>query len=425
MIKNDGWANVLTGLSGKMDKKQFNDFVKGKYLSEDLLSDLYINNGLAKKIIDIIPDDMTRQWISIEDDKDDKIKKKLEFLQAETIFKNALSYQRLFGGSIIIMGIADGRDPSEPVNVNNIKDVFWLYPIEKTEIELSLSKFNTDILSENYGKVELYKVQIEEFTENGATTERLIDIHSSRVLEFKGELLPRCYSNYNIEDRYWGISSLQSMWDSLSDLGIAYHNVSNLIQELIINVYKFPQLAEKLAQKDGEKAVINRMEIINMYKSIINGVILDSEEDISRTTANLGNLAEILDRLMMSVSADSGIPLTRLFGRSPAGQNATGESDERIYYDKVKSDQETDMRPALNKLIKYIALSKTINVKDNVQFIFNPLFQMTEKEQAELNDKQADSELKKAQERQIYMMNGVLSGEEVRDLVLAEKFIDM
>ena len=47
------------------------------------------------------------------------------------------------------------------------------------------------------------------------------------------------------------------------------------------------------------------------------------------------------------VSAAADIPTTRLFGRSPAGMSATGESDLRNYYDRVKTVQEMDVYPAL------------------------------------------------------------------------------
>ncbi|MFP3681974.1 DUF1073 domain-containing protein, partial [Pseudomonas sp. SIMBA_041] len=61
---------------------------------------------------------------------------------------------------------------------------------------------------------------------------------------------------------------------------------------------------------------------------------------------------------MLDISGASEIPVTRLFGRSPAGMNATGESDLQNYYEVVQQQQESTLGPILDKLLPIICMSE-------------------------------------------------------------------
>ncbi|MBP5728160.1 MAG: DUF1073 domain-containing protein, partial [Clostridia bacterium] len=78
---------------------------------------------------------------------------------------------------------------------------------------------------------------------------------------------------------------------------------------------------------------------------------------------------------------------TRLFGRSPQGMNATGESDLRNYYDMIASLQERQLRPALEKLLPVMAVSCWGRVPDNLEFVFEPVMTTSPAERAELVQK--------------------------------------
>ena len=115
-------------------------------------------------------------------------------------------------------------------------------------------------------------------------------------------------------------------------------------------------------------------------------------------------MADIIDRFMMNLSAVCEIPVTRLFGRSPAGQNAT--SDFRNYYDKVMSDQKTKLKPSLQHLVNMI--NKYIKVKTNPTIKFNPVWEPTEEEEINMRNKQAQTD-------KIYAEMGALTAEEIME----------
>ena len=90
---------------------------------------------------------------------------------------------------------------------------------------------------------------------------------------------------------------------------------------------------------------------------------------------------------MMDMAGAAEIPATRLFGRSPQGMNATGESDLRNYYDMIAQMQERLLRPALEKLVPVMAVSCWGYVPEDLEIVFEPAMTTSPAERAELVQK--------------------------------------
>lgn len=403
MIENrktlyDSWYNAITGLGTAKDKKEYTQIQRNFLLPDEILNSIWLSDGIGKRIVSVVADDMTRQWITVKNDDEEIIEKKLRKLKAEKIFNKALKWSRLYGGSIILMGINDGNILENPVNSNTIKSVDYLKVYGKPDITILSSDYELDPLNPDFGQLKYLTIQ----PQNGGN----FRVHKSRVLVFEGELMPDD-SNGDETDLYFGMSFIQSIYDQLRDFGSAIKGVSSIIEEFIITIFKFDNLAEMLMAGNEDK-LRTRMNSIDLSKSLINSVLIDSTEDYSRQTASVSGLSDLLANLMMILSGVSSIPLTRLFGISPGGLNATGESDTMNYYDMVKSEQRIKLLDPLQTLIDYINTSKEFNNKvDNPIIELNPLFQMTEKEEMEINKMQAEIDEK------YYNMN-VLSDSEIR-----------
>jgi hypothetical protein len=100
--------------------------------------------------------------------------------------------------------------------------------------------------------------------------------------------------------------------------------------------------------------------------------------------------------------------MTKLFGISPGGLNSTGDSDMYQYYDMVRAKQQTELLPILERLVHIISEWQKI---PEPKIVFNPLEQMTEKEQAELDEKKAQTEKMKMETYQGYIDMGIMSPE--------------
>ncbi len=78
------------------------------------------------------------------------------------------------------------------------------------------------------------------------------------------------------------------------------------------------------------------------------------------------------------------IPATRLFGRSPQGLNATGESDLKNYYERIAQLQETYLRPALERLLPVLEISAFGYYAPDSEIVFEPIATATPSERADI-----------------------------------------
>jgi hypothetical protein len=92
-----------------------------------------------------------------------------------------------------------------------------------------------------------------------------------------------------------------------------------------------------------------------------------------------------MDQFFSLLAAASDIPATRLLGRSPQGLNATGESDITNYYDSVSGKQESDMMDSMLYIDEAMIRSLYGEYPEGLEWEFNPLWQMSEKEIADMN----------------------------------------
>lgn len=88
--------------------------------------------------------------------------------------------------------------------------------------------------------------------------------------------------------------------------------------------------------------------------------------------------------MCLDLSGASRIPMTKLFGRSPAGLNATGDGDLQNYYDFIDTLRESKLRPAVERLLPVMAMSAWGAVPDGLDVAFPPLWTPTAAELADI-----------------------------------------
>lgn len=419
--RNDGWKNLVTGLgSARTAKNTFTHHVFGGVMTDTELESLFYEDGLAARIVKLLPDDMFREGWDYVFPKLDEIKAAdiaevyagiMEELEVQQKIKDAFVWKRLYGGAAILISAMDGQTPDKPLVPKRIRAIEKLRVIERTEIEYEGIVWQTDPSLPRYGLPVMYPVRFE--TPGGRTTQTM-NVHYSRIIELHGDTLPRhSMAGISQENRYWGISALQRANDRLRSLGSSLGSIDQLLSELGIGKYKIKDLAQLLASPDGEQAIKRRVELTDLVKSTFRSMYLDNDEEFVRDTISFQGVPEMLQMLFMLISADTGYPMTRLFGMSPAGMNATGESDMNNYYDMVRSLQATELQPVLLRLVRLIAEWKGL---DEPYIEFRPLETMNEKEVAELERQKADKEKIEADTYKAYIDAGVLEPYEVRFL---------
>ena len=143
--------------------------------------------------------------------------------------------------------------------------------------------------------------------------------------------------------------------------------------------------------EQAQNDLYNTMQAMNTMMNNNSLQILGEKDDYITHQYTFGGIADAYDRFMMDVAGAAETPVTKLFGRSPAGMNATGESDMQNYYDTIEEKQETILRPALDKLLPVILISTLGAIPDDFDFEFNAVRKPKDDEMADLASKNTDS----------------------------------
>lgn len=400
-VKQDGWMNILTGLGVRgRDKNVATTFKMCRKFDVALLDQIYRNDGMTRRVIDLVAEEMVRQGWEIENDQDGMIEVKLEELKATNVMMDMLRWARLYGGSLGVIGVADGRPLEDPINYNNIREVKWIHVFDRFSVSSADGMIDDDLNSPNYGKPKMYLV-------TDPRTGKSFYVHHSRTIRCDwNELTPR----WTRDNDTWADPLMMTIYEELKNYSTAFANCGVIVQDFVNYVLKIPGLGQLLASECGDSQVQQRINVLNIAKSTLNTMVIDSEESYEKVTTNINGISDLLDRFMLALSAVTGIPITLLFGRAPAGLNATGEADIRNFYDMIKQKQEGKLRPMLEKIINLIYLSKDDYYKgiepSDWKLEFIPLWQNTEKEESEIKRTTAETDA-------IYIDRGVLDPDEV------------
>lgn len=381
----DGFENLISNLGTEQDKRSHSRFVNGRLLSHDgnrdELSAMYRTDWLAGKAVDIVPDDMVREWREFDGDIDPKIIARLvdeeNRLAIRDTFNEAHKWARLYGTAFIIMVVSDGLDPREPLDISKTKegdlqhikaiDRHFLYPAELVPIQNPFDPM--------YGYPEFYRF-----------VETSVVIHHSRVLRFDGVKIPYAElrrNNYNSD------SILARIYDALTNFVTVANGAASMVYETNVDVVQIKGLMGFLQTAEGEAVIRKRFALAGMLKSNNNMLLLDAEESFNTKNNTFSGLPDLLSKYANFLAAATDIPATRLLGSAASGFNATGEGDLKNYYDNVRSSQIRDYKPKLDIFDKLMARNIGLPEDADLSYDFKSLYQMSEKEVAEVGNMNA------------------------------------
>lgn len=379
----DTLVNLITGLGTARDKTQADQFGITE-LTQPVLEAMYRGDWVARKIVKCPADDATREWRAWQADNDqieliEEVERKYH-IQLRT--RQALIKARLYGGAAFILGVDDGKDPSQELDIETVKkdSLKFVHAVSRHELGSEGPGLEDDLMSPYYGQPKMYVRHVK-----GQLTGRIL-IHPSRVVRIMGEDHP----DPNAVPDGWGESVLQPVYEAVKNAGLVSASGAQLISELKVDVLRIPDLTEQLGDKETSDLLTARLAYGMMSKSSVNALVLDKEDEWERINANLAGLPDIIKQYLMIASGAADIPATRMLGQSPTGLNATGESDTRNYYDRVGSEQVNFLSPALNTLDEVVIRSALGSRDDNIFYTWNPLWQMTDAELADIAKKKAD-----------------------------------
>ncbi|WP_162876259.1 DUF1073 domain-containing protein [Achromobacter insuavis] len=369
-----------------------------------------------RKMSDVIAKEMTRKWIKLEvkgdDDKGDKlevIEKAMRKHRLRAKFRLAALQDGLFGRSQIYIdvktpsGILAWADPDE------LKSILVKSPAKIAKGALVGFKvidpvWTTPYLynSDNPMRPDFYK----------PTSWFVLgrQVHSSRLLNIVSREVPDLLKpSYN----FGGMSLTQLTIPYVNNWLKTRQAVANLIDGFSIPVLR-TNLQSILSGGPGDD-VYARIDVFNRTRSNRGTYATDKEtEEFGFENVPLTGLDALQNQSLEQLCVVPGIPLVKYTGITPSGLNATAEGEIRVFYDEMLSVQEAVFRDPLQQCLEVIQLSEFGEIDPDITFSFVPLWQLSQKELAEVRKLDADTDA-------VLVELGSVSPQEVRERVAADE----
>jgi len=373
---NDGLVNMVSRLGTGADKSAHYRYIRSYVSQQDI--DAAYRSSVFKKAVDIPPGDMVREWRAykgVDEDQITLIEAEETRLGLRQKLREAMIMARKDGNSVILLGAggnAAGKLNPEVVQQGGLK---YITVLSKDDITPRMR--DRDPYSPTFNEASYWTLK------NTAQTQ----IHPSRVIKF---------TNNPIREQFtwdgWGGESLFAvMQRAITNNDQIAGAIAALVDEAKVDVIKLKNLMSNLSTSDGESLLVRRFAAVNTLKSIVSAMVIDGDDEYDQKTQTFTGLTDIQNIAMVIVAGLADIPVTRLWGRSAAGMNATGEGDLRNYYDNIRAMQTIDLSPTISPLDECMFRSALGERPPELFYEWNPLYQMTETESATVEKTFADA----------------------------------
>ena len=400
--REDGYVNLLNKYGTKQDNSEAYKFEREPVIPDMQLTGLYEGNGLFSKIIDTPAEEALKHGFDLNlksDELNAFVEDALDDLEWEEKAATAIKWARLYGGALIVMLIDDGRGLEEPVDWEHIRSIDELRVYERSIVQPDYaSLYQQDYGGKGagnrvskFGQPEYYYV---------SSIYGSFKVQESRCLVFRNGVLPEQTSNATY--LFWGMPEYVRIRRALRETVTAHTDSVKLLERSVQAIYSMKGLASLLTTDDGENQVLKRLQLVDTSRGLLNSIAIDSEgEQYDFKTFQFSGVKDVIDATCNMLSALTNIPQTILFGRSPAGMNATGDSDFESYYNFVEKIQRLMLKRNLRTLLDVVfragIASGDVTEEPDYKLEFNPLWSLSDTEQATVDQTKAQTALVMAQ----------------------------
>lgn len=366
-----------------------------------------------RKMVGTIAEEMTRKWIKLktvgDEDKSERVKQLYEAMEKFKLrerFREAAEHDGYFGGGQIYIDVESPRNVSA-----------WTDPVElQSKLFLSSKKIKKGSLK-GFTCIEpvwtypgVYNTDNPMSPDFYKPTEWFVmakTVNATRMLDFVSRQVPDLLkAAYNFR----GLSLTQIAEPYVNNWLRTRDSVSDMIHSFSIPVIGTDM--STVLTGGGAETLISRLQMFNQCRDNRGAFAKDNNstqpETVEFVNAPLSGLDSLQAQAQEQMSAVSSIPLVKLLGITPNGMNATSDGEIRVFYDYIHALQQILFKDNLKRAMDVIQLSEFGDIDDGIYFEFEPLYEMSAKEKAEIRKIDADTDA-------VYIANGALSGAEVRE----------
>lgn len=401
-------SNVLSGL-----KDELSYIAMPKFVGYPMLANIS-QEALIRAGVETIADEMTRKFVeyTYDDDdgedsekKDDLITKMEEqaakYKLVETANK-AFVMDGLFGGCLIYidMGNLTDEEKEEPLIFD--KKTFKKGSFRGFKVIEPINCYpgwysTTDPTSSEYFKPKYWYILGKKY-------------HASRFIYIALNEAPLLLKPaYN----FFGIPRAQLALDYVAQFVANRESAQELLNKFSLTCWK-TNMAQVL-QGASTSDLVKRAKLFNRMKHNSGVMLLDKEsEDMVQLNTPLAGVRDIVEMSLNLLTAVWRIPKIKYLGEGEGGLNASSKEQMRSFYDFILSQKEKGVTQMMETVLKIFQLNLGLDINEALGFKFPSLVEMDETDRASLNKMQADRD-------NIYLTNGVLSQEEVRQRLSMDK----
>ena len=343
--------------------------------------------------------------------------------------RQALIYERAFGGGAVFIGVDDGGRPlTDPLDWNRVRRITHLTALRGGwDGPVTMWRPYRYAVSPKYGQPEIFQVanRTVPITPTPAPGERLpksaydyppspsgptlFYVHESRFLIFDGEPATTEAQQGN---RGWGDSVFTRAASAIADFGVSWQAAATLMQTASIDVQGVPDFSRILEEKNAaaRQNFIQYAFLQSRMTSLTRIKFIDAKQTYDRKPVSFSGVPEILRALADRLAAVFDVPVSILLGNLKGGLGAQEDPGLRSFYDRVEGKQELRLRPVLREFFRGAFLSKLGPTQGREpakwDIFFRPLWQLNELEMADLRTKTVTADVQEIQA-------GIVTPEEV------------
>lgn len=404
----DGYLSAMSQLgNGAMFNPTMTNVVP-----EAMVEMEYLSRGLAAAIIDRPAEDAMAHGIRLDGDEKEQVEDEFERLNFNDIMLKGVKMSLLTGCAAILPILDDAPSLTMPLNTNDIGMVRGLRLLNGLRISAG-SEIDLDPMSENFGRPLYYTV-------NFKNSVQQYEVHWSRLIPIEGEGAGITYTDDRL---FWqGRSALSACWPELRNYQNACQWALLILERKQNAVYSMKELADLLASgEDGEEIARKRVSAVDAVRNALRTTVIDGEDKFTVQDLSLSAIDDVINEFRVALSASARAPVSVIFGETPKGLGATGSGELLVYNARVQQIRSSMIFRPATRVANLIKAQRGTRWPKKTVVKFPPLWEPSEKEEAETEKLEAEAEKLATDEVLALVGVNLLTREEARRII-ADRF---
>jgi len=339
-------------------------------LTYEECSAIYSSDGIARNAVNLIVNNILKKGVSFSvPDNTDLTKQVTDLyqeLKLDDIIKRAVKDALVCGHSLILL-VDKTQKPSGKMSAARLKgrkpnfvEVDGRYIATTPCIDILDARFNTPTKYFAAG----------------------VPFDPSFVANFNA-IDPTSYLAPNY--KYMGMSYYEAAYQAIINDQILSQAIPNIVYRSSISNYKITGMKDAI-NSGTEDDILRYISAAEDAKSVLNCTVIDADDTLEVLERQLAGLEGLDQRSVYRLAAAYGIAATILLGKSPDGQNATGDKDIESFYNFIEEWQKKWL-PQLRWIYQVLIASLTGRDDINFELNFNKVNMTTPSQKAEMDAK--------------------------------------